>query len=187
MHANALGKLMNSWPVIIPPGPGVLCAYGDATTRVRNEASRTFVRRFDDTSDGEVLGILQDLAASAAQALNDEGVPRGEQTTQYQIDLRYAGQGMRLSVNMSPEEFASQGLKELGHRFDDLHEQLFTFRLDTPHELYNLRAVVQGVRAWRPPAPCRPAQATHRARCTRNRPSSSRVAIILPGSMTALC
>ncbi len=144
LHANALGKLMNSWPVIIPPGPGVLCAYGDATTRVRNEASRTFVRRFDDTSDGEVLGILQDLAASAAQALNDEGVPRGEQTTQYQIDLRYAGQGMRLSVNMSPEEFASQGLKELGHRFDDLHEQLFTFRLDTPHELYNLRAVVQG-------------------------------------------
>ena len=23
LHANALGKLMNSWPVIIPPGPGV--------------------------------------------------------------------------------------------------------------------------------------------------------------------
>ena len=33
LHANALGKLMSSWPVIIPPGPGVLCAYGDATTR----------------------------------------------------------------------------------------------------------------------------------------------------------
>jgi len=144
LHANALGKLMNSWPVIIPPGPGVLCAYGDATTRVRNESARTFVRRFDDTSDSEVAGILQDLAADAVQALDAEGVPRDEQTTEYQIDLRYAGQGMRLTVNMSPKEFASGGLGALADQFDDLHEQLFTFRLDTQRELYNLRAVVQG-------------------------------------------
>jgi N-methylhydantoinase A len=144
IHANALGKLMNSWPVIIPPGPGVLCAYGDATTRVRNEAARTYVRRFDETSDQEVLGVLEELATQAAEALNDEGVPREEQTTLYQIDLRYAGQGMRLTVDLTPEEFKSQGLKELGRRFDDLHEQLFTFKLDAPRELYNLRSMVQG-------------------------------------------
>jgi N-methylhydantoinase A len=144
IHANALGRLMNSWPVIIPPGPGVLCAYGDATTRVRNEAARTYVRRFEDTNDAEVLGVLEELALAAAQVLNDEGVPRDEQTTLYQIDLRYAGQGMRLTVDMTPEEFRSQGLAELGRRFDDLHEQLFTFQLDTMRELYNLRALVQG-------------------------------------------
>jgi len=144
LHANALGKLMNSWPVIIPPGPGVLCAYGDATTRVRNEASRTYVRRYEDTNDAEVLGVLEELAASAAQTLNDEGVPSAEQSTLYQIDLRYAGQGMRLTVDMTPEEFRSQGLAELGRRFDDMHEQLFTFKLDTMRELYTLRALVQG-------------------------------------------
>ena len=32
LHANALGKLTGAWPVIIPPSPGVLNAYGDATT-----------------------------------------------------------------------------------------------------------------------------------------------------------
>ena len=47
LHANALAKLINSWPVIVPPGPGVLCAYGDATTRLRNEASRTLVQRLE--------------------------------------------------------------------------------------------------------------------------------------------
>src|SRR5690606_28629640 len=46
LHANALGKLTGSWPVIIPPSPGVLCAYGDATTNLRDEAARTIVRRF---------------------------------------------------------------------------------------------------------------------------------------------
>jgi N-methylhydantoinase A len=144
LHANALGKLMNSWPVIIPPGPGVLCAYGDATTRVRNEASRTFVRRFSETSDAEVTGILNELAAQAAAALDAEGVPRDEQSTLYQIDLRYAGQGMRLTVDMSPGEFQSGGLAEAGRRFDTMHEQLFTFSLDAQRELYNLRALVQG-------------------------------------------
>ncbi len=144
LHANALGRLMNSWPVIVPPGPGVLCAYGDATTRVRNEASRTFVRRFDETSDAEVAEALEALARQAAEALNAEGVPRDEQTTLYQIDLRYHGQGMQLTVDIAPEEFGRGGLRTVAGRFDELHEQLFTFRLDTMHESYNLRALVQG-------------------------------------------
>ena len=50
LHANALGMLLGCWPVIIPPSPGVLCAYGDATTRLRNEASRTFIRPFSATT-----------------------------------------------------------------------------------------------------------------------------------------
>ena len=41
LHANALSRLLGSWPSIIPPGPGVLCALGDATTAVRDESSRT--------------------------------------------------------------------------------------------------------------------------------------------------
>ena len=45
LHANSLGMLTGSWPVIIPPGPGVLCAYGDATTNVRDEASQTYVKK----------------------------------------------------------------------------------------------------------------------------------------------
>ena len=144
LHANALGKLMNSWPVIIPPGPGVLCAYGDATTRVRNEASRTFVRRFDETDDAEVKAILEELAAHAAATLDAEGVPRAEQSTLYQIDLRYSGQGMRLTVDVTPDDLDRAGLAEVGQRFDTMHEQLFTFSLKARRELYNLRALVQG-------------------------------------------
>ena len=144
LHANALGRLMNSWPVLIPPGPGVLCAYGDATTRVRDEASRTFVRRFEDTSDGEVRGILEELAEMAAHTLDNEGVARSEQSALYQIDLRYAGQAMQLTVDMTPEDYGSGGLTAAGKRFNALHEQMFTFALETGHELYNLRALVQG-------------------------------------------
>src|SRR5690606_13375667 len=66
LHANALSRLLGSWPAIIPPGPGVLCALGDATTAVRDERSRTFVRTFGMTNAAETTQILRDLAADAA-------------------------------------------------------------------------------------------------------------------------
>jgi N-methylhydantoinase A len=144
LHANALGRLMGSWPVIVPPGPGVLCASGDATTRLRNEASHTLVERFEATSSDAVGRRLQELAEQAAQALDAEGVAREDQTVEYEVDMRYAGQGMQLTVAVSPEDFAAEGLRGIAKRFDSTHEQMFTFALDAPHELVNLRAVVQG-------------------------------------------
>jgi N-methylhydantoinase A len=144
LHANALGKLMGSWPVIIPPGPGVLCAYGDATTRVRDEASRTFIREFSKTSADEVASSFEELAGQAAATLDAEGVPQSDQTTSYQVDIRYHGQGLLLTVDVDLDELRSKGLDAIGNPFDETHRQLFTFALDLEKEVVNLRAVVQG-------------------------------------------
>lgn len=144
LHANALARLVNSWPVIIPPGPGVLCAYGDATTRLRNEASRTWVEKFDNIERAEIESMLLELQIQAAEALKNEGVPASDQECVYQIDMRYSGQGMKLTVDVSPEEFERSGLDAVAERFDAMHEQLFTFALEASHELVGLRAVVQG-------------------------------------------
>ncbi len=147
LHANALGMLLGCWPVIIPPSPGVLCAYGDATTRTRNEAARTFVRRFSDTSNDEVGRMLAELAATAAAALDAEGVPRADQTTVYQVDVRYHGQGFEVPVAVEIESFARDGMPAVAQSFDAIHRRLFTFSLEVEHEFVNLRAIVQG----RPP------------------------------------
>lgn len=144
LHANALGRLMNSWPVIIPPGPGVLCASGDATTRLRDEASRTFIRRFSDTSASEISSIFSELAEAAARALDEENVPRDEQSVTFQADLRYHGQGLLLTVDTELSDLSANGLDVIGDAFDAIHRQLFTFALDVDKELVNLRAVVQG-------------------------------------------
>ncbi|WP_210321139.1 hydantoinase/oxoprolinase family protein [Aquibium microcysteis] len=144
LHANALARIIKSWPAVIPPGPGVLCAYGDATTRLRNEASQTYVTLVRDVTDAEIGTRLTDLAASAGQELTAEGVSAEEQHVVYQIDIRYKGQGMKLTVDVRPDEFAAEGLAGVTRRFDAEHEQLFTFALDAEHELVGLRAVVQG-------------------------------------------
>ena len=144
MHANALSRLLGSWPAIIPPGPGVLCALGDATTSVRDERSRTFVKKFSDTSPEELAAILAELADAATQSLEQEGVRRRDITTTYQVDLRYHGQGLRLTVPIALEKLESQGLEAISAAFDDEHKRLFTFALQLAHELVTLRAAVQG-------------------------------------------
>jgi len=142
MHANALGRLTGAWPVIVPASPGILCAYGDVTTRVRNEASRTFIRSFEETSGTEVESILRDLAATAGDALTREGIPAADQLVQYEIDLRYQGQGFEVPVAVAITDFAASGLAEAAKGFDRIHERLFTFALDVDHEIVNLRAIV---------------------------------------------
>jgi N-methylhydantoinase A len=144
LHVNALAKLINAWPAIIPPGPGVLCAYGDATTRLRNEASQTYVTPLSETTDADIRKMLGDLEESAARDLTEEGVARDEQNAFYQIDIRYRGQGMKLTIDIDPDDFRREGLAGVARRFDTEHEQLFTFALDADHELVGLRAVVQG-------------------------------------------
>ena len=144
LHANALGRLMNSWPVIIPPGPGVLCAYGDATTRVRDEASRTYIRRFADTTTADLAKIYEELAAKALKTLAQQGVPDKECSVSCQADIRYQGQGLQLTVDFDLKAMKKGDLAIIGDPFDEMHKQLFTFALDSDKEIVNLRAVAQG-------------------------------------------
>ncbi|NVI88490.1 hydantoinase/oxoprolinase family protein [Actinomadura sp. BRA 177] len=152
LHANALGRLTGAWPVIVPPSPGVACAYGDATTCARDESARTMVRRFSTLDDAELRAVLAELADQAAARLESEGVPRDTQTATYQIDLRYHGQGFEIPVEIDRESMAGDLLAELGARFDAEHKRLFSFLLDNEREVINLRVTVSGPRpevAWR--------------------------------------
>ena len=144
LHANALSRLLGSWPSIIPPGPGVLCALGDATTAVRDESARTFIRQFSDTSAKEVHKILTALAKDAAKSLEHEKVPRKEMRFGYQVDVRYKGQGLQLTVAVDLDDLLKRGLAAISGPFDEEHKRLFTFALPLEHELVNLRANVQG-------------------------------------------
>ncbi len=144
LHANALSILLGSWPAIIPPGPGVLCALGDATTALRDESARTYIRKFSETSPREIAKILERLSATAAKALEREKVPLAEMKRSYQVDVRYHGQGLRLTIDVDINALKKRGLKAVSAPFDEEHKRLFTFALPLEHEFVALRAVVQG-------------------------------------------
>tara|TARA_R110000772_G_scaffold141114_8_gene250607 strand:- start:35905 stop:37965 length:2061 start_codon:yes stop_codon:yes gene_type:complete len=143
LHANALGILTNAWPVIIPPGPGVLCAYGDATTRVQDEAARTYLMMADDLSLEKLLADLQELQSRAGESLVADGIPADTHEVTFQADLRYAGQAFQITVDFTEEQLRARGVALLTDAFDAEHEQLFTFKLGDGHEVLMIRAVAK--------------------------------------------
>lgn len=143
LHANSLGILTGAWPVIVPPGPGVLCAYGDATTEVRDEASQTYVKKVEDINLDEFLSELESLKTRASISFAKDGISEERQKVAYQADIRYAGQAFQLSLGISTDDLRENGLQVLTTEFDRQHEQLFTFAHGKDHEIVMLRAVVK--------------------------------------------
>ncbi|ARN73336.1 hydantoinase/oxoprolinase family protein [Oceanicoccus sagamiensis] len=143
LHANAMGVLAQSWPVIIPPGPGVLCAYGDATTQVQDEATRTYIRMAEDVSSDTLIADLLELQERAGESLVADGIPTSDHEVTFQADLRYAGQAFQITVEFTEEDVRAKGMDLLKDSFDREHEQLFTFKLDDGHEILMIRAVVK--------------------------------------------
>lgn len=146
LHANAMGILMDSWPVIVPPSPGVLCAYGDATTRIKDEASRSLVKRISELETDEVTQQFEQLGETVRDSLASQGIPVGLQELNYQADVRYQGQALLLTLEIDLQVLAAQGLSAITDAFDAEHEQLFTFALSEAHELVNLRAISRSPR-----------------------------------------
>ena len=150
LHANALGVLTQSWPVIIPPGPGILCAYGDATTRLRNESSKSIIVNMGDADHSKLLAEFAALEATASDGLlssgasETSGLSKKHLQSKHEIDVRYSGQGLVLTIPVSLPEIENGSFDQIANDFDALHEQLFTFRIDGEKEFVNLRAIVLG-------------------------------------------
>jgi N-methylhydantoinase A len=144
LHVNAVARLMGSWPAVSPVSPGVLCALGDATTQMRTETARSFSRRFNETDEAEVQAVLNEMAAQTRAELTAEGIADADITSLFEIDVRYEGQAFEVPLSIDAETLARDGLAGITARFDDEHRRLFTFNMDTLHELVNLRAVALG-------------------------------------------
>ncbi len=152
LHVNAVAKLMGSWPAISPVSPGVLCALGDATTRMRTETARSWSRLAQDTKPEDLIAVLAEMAEQVTGELLSDGVPADEITTAFEVDVRYAGQAFEVPLTISADLLAAEGIAGILGRFDEEHKRLFTFNMDTPHEIVNLRAVALG-RALDLPSP----------------------------------
>ncbi len=144
LHVNAVARLMGSWPAISPVSPGVLCALGDATTRMRTETARSFSRLATQTQAADLIAILDEMATQTRAELLTDGVPEGEITTAFEVDVRYAGQAFEVPLTITADVLTSDGIAGILARFDAEHKRLFTFNMDTPHEIVNLRAVAMG-------------------------------------------
>ena len=143
LHANAVAKLMGSFPVLVPPAPGP--ALRDRRPR------RRLPRRVRPDLHPPALGgrarprwrgCSTSSAAGPTSGSTSEGIAAEARTITHTADMRYHGQGYEIPVAIDPGEIRSVGVAGLEERFNGLHEQLYGFRMHgTAAEIVNLRAV----------------------------------------------
>ena len=111
---------------------------------MRTETARSFSRLAKDTRAEELIAILDEMAAQTHAELRSDGVPEGEIASEFEVDVRYAGQAFEVPLTITADTLRADGIEGILQRFDEEHLRLFTFNMDTPHEIVNLRAVALG-------------------------------------------
>ena len=144
LHANALGQLAGSFPVIIPPTPGVLSALGFLQSSIRNEFSKTYIKTLSETTKEQIIDELTILSNDCKQWLQDEGVTDDQCTIRCEVDVRYFRQGHEIPIEIELVDLQSEGLTMLHRIFDDIHEKTYGFKMDTEVEIVNIRSIAIG-------------------------------------------
>jgi N-methylhydantoinase A len=149
LHANALAARLGCFPVVVPPAPGVLSAFGFHAAGTRNVLSRTVMASLDEPSAHRVIEDVSMLAEEARSWLAAEGVHDGRLT--YACDLRFLRQGYELEIELDQAELCSAGVlvAALSDRFVDLHDRLYGFVPDASIEIVNVRVGAHGRSAVR--------------------------------------
>ncbi|MDS0476011.1 hydantoinase/oxoprolinase family protein [Natrinema sp. 1APR25-10V2] len=145
MHANALADVMDAYPLIVPPGPGVMSAFGFLTSDVQNEFSETYLKTDQDVDGEDVYDAYQGLRGEATDWLVSEGVDEANHAFEYYADCRYYRQDVQMSIPIDLANLRSdEGIAEIKDDFEARHDQRFGFSLDAPLEIANLRVIGKG-------------------------------------------
>ena len=145
MHANALGRLIRSRSVIIPPTPGVMSAFGFLSSDIQNEFPETYLRIAEDTSASELRSRVEDLMAQAGEWLDGEGVEEGDRRFDLYADCRYYLQNIQIPCRFELDDLKGEDSTFLRGQFEEAHRQRYNFELsDSPLEIATIRVIGRG-------------------------------------------
>ena len=145
MHANALGRLIRSRSVIVPPTPGVMSAFGFLSSDIQNEFPQTYLRTAEETPASELKATVEGLIAGADEWLDGEGVGEEDKRFDLYADCRYHLQNIQIPCRFELEELTREDSAFLRGRFEEAHRQRYNFELpDSPLEIATVRVVGRG-------------------------------------------
>jgi N-methylhydantoinase A len=139
MHACALARELRVPRVIVPNFPAHFSAWGMLMSDLRHDLVQTRFARVHEADPGELTAVWHELEERMLEVFADERVAPSDVTFARAADIRYAGQEHTVNVPVPAGELGEQERAEVEGRFHDLHEQLYTFRQDSPVEIVNFR------------------------------------------------
>ena len=142
MHAVALAEELRVPKVIVPVNSAVFSAWGMLLTDLRRDYLQTRPMQMEAASAGTVTETFGSMIAQACDDYAQEGFGESEVAFEYHADMRYEGQEHTVKVALPVPP--SDGVIDIGDavaRFNDAHEQRFTYRLDAGVQIVNFHLV----------------------------------------------
>ncbi len=145
VHALGVAKILGSSEVIAPAGAGVLSTVGFLSAPLAFDFVRSFRGLVDELDWNELNRLYEEMETEAQRVLTRAGVPEAELHLTRLAELRYAGQGHEITVELSTGGFSDQSARDIASRFDAEYERLYQRSAPgNPIEAVNWRLLVSG-------------------------------------------
>lgn len=169
MHALFLAPELGARLVIIPPSPGVLCAWGCLAM----DLSADFVRSMGDRLSRIPLHALEskyeELERQGTEWLAHEEIPINRIHLARKADVRYVGQSFELTIDIAP---TLTSLKQVEDAYRTAYARTYGEAHDGEIEVVNIRLAAIGI--TNKPAVGKSTGAQTRGKSTRADPASTR-------------
>jgi len=126
LHAAALARALGVRQVLVPPAPGILCAFGLLVEPLRLDLVRTRVQPLASLTRDEIERQIEPMEAEALAWLERESVPPSRRRLHRAFDMRYLGQNFELTVAAPPEP-GGDALSALRRAFLTEHERVYGY------------------------------------------------------------
>jgi N-methylhydantoinase A len=141
MHASSLARDMRMPRVIIPSAPAHFSAWGMLVSDLRHDLVQTKLMRTAQMALSDFNAAWTELEAKMRSVFTDEGVEAKNLIFVRSADMRYLGQEHTVNVPVANGELGEEQRSRIEGQFHELHEQLYTFRQQSPTEIVNLHLV----------------------------------------------
>ncbi|WP_434047049.1 MULTISPECIES: hydantoinase/oxoprolinase family protein [Sorangium] len=144
MHASALARSLQIRRVIVPVAPAHFSAWGMLMADLRADLVRTAMVRAEPSQTSTLAALLRDIEPEIIARVCRGGLDPGRVSTRRFAELRYVGQEHTVKVPLPAGPPDSAALEQALQRFHALHEQRYTFRLETAVEIVSLHVAALG-------------------------------------------
>ncbi len=145
VHAWGVAQILNAPEVIVPIGAGVLSTVGFLSAPLAFDFVRSLNGLLDDLDWEELQRLVLEMEDEGRQILSDAGIPEDQMIFTRLAELRYAGQGHEISVDLGPDRPSQETRADIEARFDAEYRRLFQRSAPgNPIEAVNWRVLVSG-------------------------------------------
>lgn len=123
MHGSPVARDLGMPSLLLPPNPGILCAFGLLVSDLRHDLLETHVRPLSDFDFEMASPILKRLRDEAQSLLVRDEVPASKRSVELRADLRYIGQSYEIAVPI--DAVTPQGWASLAAKFHEEHRKRF--------------------------------------------------------------